>query len=256
VASNVTDDGGGTVSQRGVAYATHTAPDTLDNKSSSGTGEGAYSITLTDLIKGVSYYFRSYAVNEDTISYGNDLSVRFPVRVRLKSGGKYLRDTAYIMDVIDQNLVLYSEQIDNAAWTKWNITVTAGAVPDVAGSATMDTVSQTGAYGVLSQDITVIQNVHYTFSFDAQRGTSTGAYYRIYDITNGANIKAATSYYASINGSTPTRLSYNFTAPAGCTSVRLYLATSVNGTGTSYIGRAQLAVNGAKYIVTTSSNEP
>ena len=72
VGGTVTDDGGATVTERGVVYSTTSNPTTSDNKVICGSGKGAFSCNLTDLQDGVTYYVRAYAVNEKGTAYGEE----------------------------------------------------------------------------------------------------------------------------------------------------------------------------------------
>ncbi len=80
---NVTDDGGGTVSARGVCWSTSTNPTTSDNTTSDGTGTGTFTSNLTGLSPGTVYYVRAYASNEAGTAYGNEVTftslVQLPV---------------------------------------------------------------------------------------------------------------------------------------------------------------------------------
>ena len=71
---NVTDDGGLSVTERGVVYGTSPNPTTSDNKITNGTGKGSYTCNLTDLQEGTTYYVRAYAVNEKGTAYGEEVS--------------------------------------------------------------------------------------------------------------------------------------------------------------------------------------
>ena len=74
VGGNVTSDGAGTVSERGVCYSTNTNPTTSDYVKKSGSGVGNYAVDLYGLSDGTTYYVRAYAVNEKGISYGEEKS--------------------------------------------------------------------------------------------------------------------------------------------------------------------------------------
>lgn len=74
--SEVLDDGGGTVSARGICYNTTGTPTISDSKTTNGTGEGKYSDRLTGLTEGKIYYIRAYATNEEGTSYGNQINVK------------------------------------------------------------------------------------------------------------------------------------------------------------------------------------
>ena len=74
VGGNVTADGGATVTERGVVYSTTQNPTTSNSKKVSGSGKGAFSVSLTGLLEGRTYYVRAYAVNSEGTSYGNQIS--------------------------------------------------------------------------------------------------------------------------------------------------------------------------------------
>jgi uncharacterized protein (TIGR02145 family) len=70
----VISDGGSTVTERGVCYATHADPVISENKTPSGSGSGAFTVNLTGLDPGTLYYVRAYAVNASDTSYGASVS--------------------------------------------------------------------------------------------------------------------------------------------------------------------------------------
>jgi uncharacterized protein (TIGR02145 family) len=72
---NVTSDGGGTVTARGVCWSTTANPDTtLTTKTSNGTGTGIFSSSLVSLIPSTTYHIRAYATNAAGTSYGTDMT--------------------------------------------------------------------------------------------------------------------------------------------------------------------------------------
>lgn len=72
--SEVTGDGGATVSQRGVCWSTSPSP-TIDlpTKTMDGSEMGDFSSELTGLSPGTTYHFRAYATNIVGTSYGEEL---------------------------------------------------------------------------------------------------------------------------------------------------------------------------------------
>ncbi len=78
----VTDDGGGTVSARGICWSTSPYPTTSDSKTSAGSGTGAFTAYMTGLNNQLTYYVRAYATNEAGTSYGNQLTFRSEQYVR------------------------------------------------------------------------------------------------------------------------------------------------------------------------------
>jgi hypothetical protein len=70
VTVNVTSDGGDSVTQRGVVWATNKYPTISDNiLVDGGTGTGVYTESLTGLTSDSIIYFRGYAVNVNGTGY-------------------------------------------------------------------------------------------------------------------------------------------------------------------------------------------
>jgi hypothetical protein len=151
-----------------------------------------------------------------------------------------------------KNLLKYSQQFDTA-WTKTDCAITANdaAAPD--GTTTADKVTLTvGAAQSIAGTYTVVAATAYTYSIWVKLGTATALKYAIYDVSNSADIIAATSY-----GSTTSWVRYAipFTTPAGCTSVSIRPvkdSAQDNGT-TAWIWGAQLELGSVArtYVPTT-----
>ncbi|MBN1415273.1 MAG: T9SS type A sorting domain-containing protein [Bacteroidales bacterium] len=74
IQGNVIEDGGAAVTSRGMAWAEFYNPTVDANSISSGSGTGSYSVTLTGLVTGQTYYARAWAVNSADTAYGNCIS--------------------------------------------------------------------------------------------------------------------------------------------------------------------------------------
>ncbi len=70
---NITDNGGSTVSSRGVCWGTSANPTVAGSKTVNGSGNGAFTSTLTGLTEHTTYYVRAYATNSAGTAYGNSL---------------------------------------------------------------------------------------------------------------------------------------------------------------------------------------
>lgn len=70
---NVTTDGGSTVTARGVCWSTIPNPTINDAHTSSGTGTGSFSCSITGLTQGTTYYVRAYAINNVGTTYGENI---------------------------------------------------------------------------------------------------------------------------------------------------------------------------------------
>ena len=70
----ISDDGGASVTVRGVCWSTNSEPTIYDNKTIDGSGTGSFSSSLTGLNDGSTYYVRAYATTNSGTAYGNQLS--------------------------------------------------------------------------------------------------------------------------------------------------------------------------------------
>jgi uncharacterized protein (TIGR02145 family) len=71
---NITDDGGTSVTERGICWSTSAGPTLADSNTSDGTGIGVFSSSITGLSSNITYYVRAFATNPVGTSYGNELS--------------------------------------------------------------------------------------------------------------------------------------------------------------------------------------
>ena len=70
---NVTSDGGGIVTSRGVCWSLLSNPTTADSHTIDGNGTGVFTSNLTGLTSNTTYHVKAYATNSSGTSYGNDL---------------------------------------------------------------------------------------------------------------------------------------------------------------------------------------
>lgn len=71
---DINDDGGSTITARGVCWNLGGAPTTADDKTTDGTGTGIFTSSITGLSPATTYYVRAYATNGIGTSYGNEIS--------------------------------------------------------------------------------------------------------------------------------------------------------------------------------------
>ena len=75
VGGEITNDGGTTVTARGVCWSTSSNPTIADSYTTDGTGTGVFTSLLTGLTPNVTYYVRAYATNIAGTAYGNEVTV-------------------------------------------------------------------------------------------------------------------------------------------------------------------------------------
>ena len=80
---NIANDGGSTITSRGICWGTSSNPTTADNSSVNGSGTGSFTSNLSGLTGGTTYYVRAYAINSAGTSYGNELSFTATTPVEL-----------------------------------------------------------------------------------------------------------------------------------------------------------------------------
>lgn len=164
-----------------------------------------------------------------------------------------------------QNLVLYSEQIDNAAWVEQETsTKNANQANDCDGELTMEEVvhSVSGKirlYQTVNSNISA--NTTYTISFEVYSAGGWGGgacYIKVDNLPSYAQL-----IYVDISGSMGSscaRVSAEFTTSATCTGVNVFIFyDTYTNNDDIYIGRVHLYegnIGDKAYITTTSSQEP
>ena len=71
--AKVVDDGGQTVTNRGLCWSTSKNPTTDNNCKEEGRGTGSFSSNLTNLLPNTQYYVRAFATNNVGTAYGNQV---------------------------------------------------------------------------------------------------------------------------------------------------------------------------------------
>ena len=74
IGGKITADNGAAVTERGICWATTTNPTVADHKEIKGKGTGSFSVLLTSLSEGTTYYARAYAINSIGTAYGKEVS--------------------------------------------------------------------------------------------------------------------------------------------------------------------------------------
>ncbi|MBI9038794.1 MAG: T9SS type A sorting domain-containing protein [Bacteroidales bacterium] len=139
---DVTDDGGGTVSARGVCWSTSSNPTTDDDFTTDGTGTGSFVSSLTSLCQGTTYYVRAYATNEAGTAYGSEESFS-ATGTPLTLTTQAVSDISYVTATGNGNITALGSANPTAHGVCWNT----GGTPTLADDFTDEgATSSTGAF--------------------------------------------------------------------------------------------------------------
>lgn len=175
---NVTADGGAAVTARGVCWNTTGTPTTADDKTSDGTGTGAFASAITGLAPGTTYYVRAYATNSGGTGYGGEETFTTDAVLPTVT-------TAVVSDITPTGATSGGEVTDDggAAITARGICWSTTADPTIADGVTSDGTG-TGAFVSAMTGLTPGQTYHVRAYATNSVGTSYGA---DVEFTAGAN---------------------------------------------------------------------
>jgi hypothetical protein len=75
---NITNDGGSSITARGVCWGLNPNPTIADSKTSDGNGNGSFTSSISQLSSSKKYYVRAYATNSVGTAYGEELNFTTP----------------------------------------------------------------------------------------------------------------------------------------------------------------------------------
>jgi hypothetical protein len=140
-----------------------------------------------------------------------------------------------------ENRVTYSNTFSNAAWTKYNVTITANAATGPTGltNASEATVAAAGHF-MVSANLTVLPNTPYLFTvWLKNNGGSQAPHFAVQDVTHGTYLTSG-SYTQTLTSGWQ-RFQQPFFTPAGTVSVAVFPVFN-SGTGVDvYLADAQVA---------------
>jgi hypothetical protein len=135
---NVTNDGGSSVTERGIVYSTSQNPTTSHSKVTIGNGTGTFSTTVTGLASNTTYYVRAYAINSQGTAYGAQenftTTKTYSIGETGPAGGYVFYDKGYFSNgwrYLEAAPYDYSGFISTVWWNgKWTYQNAIGISPD------------------------------------------------------------------------------------------------------------------------------
>lgn len=221
---NITNDGGTTITERGICYSTSSNPTIANPTLYCGSDIGSFNAKITNLTPNTTYYLRAYAINCAGTSYGNQIAITTPPSIQVPSV------TSSVVTSIT----------DTSAVVGGNVTSSGGA-----------TVSSRGICYSISSTPTTANNI-------ISCGTGIGLF-----TANLSNLTPATTYYmrafaistaGTVYGNqmsfTTVNTSLAVVSTTAATSVSTYTATS--GGNITSDGGISVTARGICFSTTTN----
>ncbi|WP_205603713.1 MBG domain-containing protein, partial [Cyclobacterium sp. SYSU L10401] len=143
----VTDNGGATVTDRGIVYNTTGTPTTSDTKVQIGDGDGSFSDEITGLTAETEYFVRAYAINSEGTSYGTEESFTTASSIIVTTFSGDLEDDLVFKrpepDNSDYTAQLLPTDFSGVSTTDYNYFIRT-ITPEVTGDYSIEVTNTTG----------------------------------------------------------------------------------------------------------------
>ena len=144
---DVTDDGGSSVTARGVCWSTSPNPTIASSKTANGSGTGNFTSILENLMLGTTYYVRAYATNIIGTEFGNEISFTTnasPPSATTTEATLVTNTTATLNGTVNANSVTTSVTFEYGLTTAYGNTAVATPSTATGNTATVVSASLTG----------------------------------------------------------------------------------------------------------------
>ena len=265
VSGNVTDDGGASITERGVCWSTNDDP-TLHYAPYSTAGTGPYSVELNDLEPGKTYKVKAYARNSVCPAYGEELTLTMEADL----------PTVQTLEVsnLGQNSAMGNGNVTNdggAAITERGVCWSTSPMPDLNDShAVSEETPDIGTFTAMMNGL--IPNTHYYVRAYAKNSAGKIGYGNDKDFTTLQSVSAPTVITLEVTSPTQTTATGNgnvtddggspITERGVCWGTNhnpdlngSYNSCTTNGTGTYQVSMTGLTPGTTYYVRAYARNE-
>jgi len=255
----ITEDGGAAVTEKGICWSTSTGPTIANNPIKAGNGLGNFTITISVLNPGVTYYVRAYATNSEGTAYGNEVTftalANLPTvsttaasaitAISATSGGNVTADGGGA--VMARGVCWSTSANPTTANTKTTDTGTSGIFTSLITGLTAGTIYYLRAYATNSAGTAYGSQVNFTtiFSYSvavssnpAPGGTTSGSGVfnsgTLVTVTAVANAGYTFTNWTESGTAVSTTAGYTFAISGNRTLVANYTTGVIDGDGNVY----------------------
>ena len=139
---NITNDGGASITARGIVWGSNPNPSLTSNigQTNDGIGVGIFNSDLTGLTASTTYYVRAYATNSVGTAYGNELSFNSAPMPTLAIGDTFQGGIIFYLDGNGGGLIsALSNQSQGAEWGCVTTHIFGGVILDAIGAGEQNT---------------------------------------------------------------------------------------------------------------------
>ena len=249
VSGEVTSEGGATVTERGVCWSTSHTPTLDGSHGSSGSGLGTFSVELTDLAPGTTYYVRAYATNSAGTAYGSEKTLTTEANLPTVTTGEVTN--------IGQNTAQGSGNVTDsggAMVTERGVCWSTSHNPTISGNHAN---SGTGVGGFTVSMTGLTANTHYYVRAYAKNSAGV-SYGNEVDFTTSQNISAPTVTTSQVTNITQTTAtgSGNVTSDGGATVTERGICWSTSHNPTTSGSHASNGTGTGSYTVNMTGLTP
>jgi hypothetical protein len=209
----IADDGGSSITQKGICWSTSPNPVIQNNYTSDGAGSTAYYSALTSLALGTTYYVRAYATNSFGTAYGNQVNFTTSAIIETSTSVPVIGTAIIVKNATDYSGGGYISSTGGAPITQQGICYSTSTLPTINNTVVNYTPAGNGYFKLNFSLPLSCQETYYIRAF-AQNSNGV-AYGNQVTISTGLSGSFTTSPMTNITGTTASS-GATFSTDGGC----------------------------------------